>query len=151
MPGKDDWRAVRFVYGARTGPGSIRGVEGFDFVHRESVRFRDVDSLGHVNNAVFLTYLEEARIAYLLPLGAEVRNMILARVEIDFRAPLRMGDDIEIGVRPSGVGTKSFELAYEVRSGDTIVAVAKTVIVSFDYETGRSVEVPETWREALAA
>ena len=71
--------------------GSIPAVEGFDFVHRETVRFRDLDSLGHVNNAVFLTYLEEARIAYLAPLGAEATNMILARVEIDFRAPLRDG------------------------------------------------------------
>ena len=126
-------------------------MEGFDFVHRETVRFRDVDSMGHVNNAVFLTYIEEARIAYLLPFGAEVTNMILARVEIDFRAPLRTGDAIEIGVRPAGVGTKSFELEYQVRSADAIAAEAKTVIVSFDYESGRSVEVPQTWREALAA
>jgi acyl-CoA thioester hydrolase len=126
-------------------------VEGFDFVHRETVRFRDVDSMGHVNNAVFLTYLEEARIAYLLPFGAEVTSMILARVEIDFRAPLRSGDEIDIGVRPVGVGTKSFELEYEVRSGETVSAEAKTVIVSFDYEKGRAVEVPDSWREALAA
>ncbi|HMJ00850.1 MAG TPA: thioesterase family protein [Gaiellaceae bacterium] len=126
-------------------------MEGFDFVHRETVRFRDVDSMGHVNNAVFLTYIEEARIAYLLPFGAEVTNMILARVEIDFRAPLRVGDEIEIGVRPAAVGTKSFELEYEVRSADTVAAEAKTVIVSFDYEAGQSVEVPRAWREALAA
>jgi len=120
-------------------------------MHRETVRFRDVDALGHVNNAVFLTYLEEARIAFLVPLGAEVSNMILARVEIDFRAPLRMGDEIEIGVRPANVGTKSFELEYEVRSGDAVAAEAKTVLVSFDYESGRSIELPESWREALAA
>jgi acyl-CoA thioester hydrolase len=126
-------------------------VEGFDFMHRETVRFRDVDALGHVNNAVFLTYLEEARIAFLVPLGADVSNMILARVEIDFRAPLRMGDEIEIGVRPANVGTKSFELEYEVRSGDAVAAEAKTVLVSFDYESGRSIELPESWREALAA
>ena len=126
-------------------------MEGFDFVHRETVRFRDVDAMGHVNNAVFLTYLEEARIAFLLPLGAEVSSMILARVEIDFRAPLRMGDEVEIGVRPADVGTKSFELEYQVRSRDLVAAEAKTVIVSFDYESGRSVEVPEAWREALAA
>lgn len=107
--------------------------------------------MGHVNNAVFLTYLEEARIAYLLPFGAEVPHMILARVEIDFRAPLRMGDEIDIGVRPSTVGTKSFELEYELRTGETVAAEAKTVIVSFDYESGRSVELPEAWREALAA
>ncbi len=131
--------------------GSISAVEGFAFVHRETVRFRDVDTLGHVNNAVFLTYLEDARIAYLVPLGAEVENMILARVEIDFRAPLRMGDELEIGVRPAGVGTKSFELEYEVHSGNTVAAEAKTVLVSFDYESGESVDVPQAWREALAA
>jgi acyl-CoA thioester hydrolase len=77
--------------------------------------------------------------------------MILARVEIDFRAPLREGDEIDIGVRPSKVGTKSFELEYEVRSTAGVAAEAKTVIVSFDYEAGRSVELPEAWREALAA
>jgi acyl-CoA thioester hydrolase len=126
-------------------------VEGFPYVHRETVRFRDVDALGHVNNAVFLTYLEEARIGFLVPKGADASGMILARVEIDFRAPLRSGDELEIGVRPVGVGTKSFELEYEVRSGDIVAAEAKTVLVSFDYETGRSVEVPQAWREALAA
>jgi acyl-CoA thioester hydrolase len=126
-------------------------VDGFEFVHPERVRFRDVDALGHVNNAVFLTYLEEARIAYLLRFGAEAASMIMARVEIDFRAPLRAGDELEIGVRPSAVGTKSFELDYEVRSGATVAAEAKTVIVSFDYENGRSVDLPRSWREALAA
>jgi acyl-CoA thioester hydrolase len=126
-------------------------VEGFPYVHRETVRFRDVDALGHVNNAVFLTYLEEARIGFLVPKGAEASGMILARVEIDFRAPLRTGDELEIGVRPAGVGTKSFELEYQVRAGDTVAAEARTVLVSFDYETGRSVEVPRAWREALAA
>lgn len=126
-------------------------MEGFDFVHRERVRFRDLDAMGHVNNAVFLTYLEEARIAYLLRFDATVKEMILARAEIDFRAPLRSGVDIEIGVRPASVGTKSFQLEYEIRSGDTVAAEAKTVIVSYDYESGRAVELPENWREALAA
>jgi len=126
-------------------------VEGFDFVHREHVRFRDVDEMGHVNNAVFLTYIEQARIAYLLGFDARVTDMILARAEIDFRAPLRTGDELEIGVRPLAVGTKSFQLEYHVRSGNTLAAEAKTVIVSYDYETGRSVELPDTWKEALAA
>ena len=126
-------------------------MEDFPYVHHETVRFRDVDELGHVNNAVFLTYLEEARIGFLVPKGAEASGMILARVEVDFQAPLRTGDELEIGVRPVGVGTKSFELEYEIRTRNTVAARAKTVLVSFDYETGRSVEVPEAWREALAA
>ena len=126
-------------------------MEGFPYVHRETVRFRDVDAMGHVNNAVFLTYLEEARIAFLDPLGADVSSTILARAEIDFRAPLQTGDELEIGVRPYNVGTKSFELEYEIRSAGLVAAEAKTVIVSFDYESGRSVDVPQAWREGLAA
>jgi acyl-CoA thioester hydrolase len=128
-----------------------RAVEGFDFVHRETVRFRDVDGMGHVNNAVYLTYLEEARIAFLRPMGADPSGMILARVEIDFRAPLSEGNELEIGVRPVRVGSKSFELAYEVRVGEKVAAEAKTVIVSYDYASGRSVAVPARWREGLAA
>ena len=126
-------------------------MEEFDFVHRDTVRFRDVDSMGHVNNAVYLTYLEDARIAFLRPMGADVPEMILARVEIDFRSPLGEGDELEIGVRPVRVGNKSFELAYIVRVGDRVAAEAKTVIVSYDYSSGRAVEVPDHWREALAA
>jgi acyl-CoA thioester hydrolase len=126
-------------------------VEGFDFVHRETVRFRDVDAMGHVNNAVYLTYIEDARIAFLRPIGADVPEMILARAEIDFRAPLAEGDEVQIGVRPLRVGTKSFELAYELRVGDRLAAEAKTVIVSYDYTAGRPVAVPDHWREKLAA
>ena len=60
---------------------SIRRVT---FVHRETVRFRDLDSIGHMNNAVYATFVEQARIAFLSPRGAAVENMILARLEIDF-------------------------------------------------------------------
>jgi acyl-CoA thioester hydrolase len=121
-------------------------VEGFEFVHRDTVRFRDVDAMGHVNNAVYLTYIEDARIAFLRPLGADVPEMILARAEVDFRAPLSEGDELQIGVRPARVGTKSFELEYELRVGDKLAAEAKTVIVSYDYAAGRPVEVPDHWR-----
>ena len=75
--------------------------------------------------------------------------MILARAEVDFRAPLSEGDHLEIGVRPVRVGTKSFELAYEVRVGEQVAAEAKTVIVSYDYSAGRPVEVPDHWREGI--
>jgi acyl-CoA thioester hydrolase len=123
----------------------------FPFVHRETVRFRDLDSLGHVNNAVYLTYLEQARVAFLSPRGAEIASMILARVEIDFRAQVSLGETVEIALTPSRVGTKSFELAYELKVGDRLVAEAKTVLVAFDYERGRSKPMPEEWRKLLSA
>jgi len=121
------------------------------FVHHETVRFRDLDALGHVNNAVFATYLEQARIAFLSPNGAQVEDMILARLEIDFRSPAGLGDTIEIAVTPTRIGTKSFDLEYVVRAADRVLAEAKTVLVAYDYATARSVELPDEWKERLAA
>jgi acyl-CoA thioester hydrolase len=121
------------------------------FVHRETVRFRDLDAMGHVNNAVFATYLEQARIAFLSPHGAHVEEMILARLEIDFRSPAELGATIEITVAPTRIGRKSFDLAYVVRAGDRVIAEAKTVLVAYDYATASSIELPDEWKERLAA
>jgi acyl-CoA thioester hydrolase len=121
------------------------------FVHRETVRFRDLDSLAHMNNAVYSTFIEQARIAFLSPHGADVENMILARLEIDFRSPAELGETIEISVTPTRVGTKSFDLEYVLRAGERVVAEAKTVLVAYDYEHARSVEIPSEWKERLAA
>ena len=121
------------------------------FVHRETVRFRDLDSLGHMNNAVYATFVEQARIAFLSPQGAVVTNMILARLEIDFRSPVEFGETVEIAVTPTRVGTKSFDLGYVLRVGDRVVAEAKSVLVAYDYERARSVELPPEWKERFAA
>jgi acyl-CoA thioester hydrolase len=130
-------------------------VDGFPFVHRERVRYRDLDAFGHVNNAVYLTYLEETRNAFLAHLGlvrgvADIR-MILARTEIDFRSPLGLGEEVEIGVRPGRLGTKSFDLEYELHAGGRVVARAKAVLVTYDYEQSAPIPVPDEWRERMAA
>jgi acyl-CoA thioester hydrolase len=127
-------------------------VEGFDFVHRESVRFRDLDAMGHVNNAVFMTYMEAARIAYLEALGAghhPLQWLILARAEVDFRSPIAMGETIEVGVRTSRIGRKSFDLEEEVRADGRLAAEGRFVLVAYDYETSSSRELPADWRELL--
>jgi acyl-CoA thioester hydrolase len=126
-------------------------VESFPFVHREIVRFRDLDGMGHVNNAVFSTYLEQARLAWfgettVLPL----QDVILARTEIDFRSPVAWGETVEIGVRRSRLGTKSFELEYELRSDGRTVAEARSVLVGYDYERGESIPIPDRWRKRLS-
>ncbi len=125
------------------------------FVHSERVRFRDLDAMGHVNNAVFLTYIESARVAFLQHLGAaatlEDMSIIVARIEIDFRAPVGFGDEVDISVRTSHFGGKSFDLDYELRVEDLVVAEAKSVLVAYDYGKGEAVELPDEWREKLAA
>ena len=125
-------------------------MDGFPFVHRETVRFRDLDGMGHVNNAVFLTYLEQARLAWFgTGDGFALDDVILARTEVDFRSPLQVGEEVEIGVRPIRVGTKSFDLEYELRAGGRLVARAKSVLVGYDYERGESIPVPTRWKRRL--
>ncbi|MFL5955510.1 MAG: acyl-CoA thioesterase [Gaiellaceae bacterium] len=121
--------------------------EGFPWATREHVRFRDCDSMGHVNNAVYSTYLEQARIAIL----GGLEPFILARVEIDFRAELHAGDDLEVRSRCSQVGTKSFTLEHEIWAGERQVAAARSVLVGYDYEAGTSVPLTENQRRRLAA
>jgi acyl-CoA thioester hydrolase len=120
-------------------------MEEFDFIHRETVRFRDLDAKGHVNNAVYLTYMESARIAFVARASADELPFIIARIEIDFRSP------VELGVRAARFGTKSFDLEYELRADGRLVAEAKSVCVGYDYESGETVPIPEAWREQLAA
>jgi acyl-CoA thioester hydrolase len=111
----------------------------------EHVRFRDCDAMGHVNNAVYSTYLEQARIAILGGLDA----FILARVEIDFRAELHTGEDIEVRSRCTRIGTKSFDLEHEIWAGDRLVADAKSVLVGYDYAAGASAPLTDDQRRRL--
>jgi acyl-CoA thioester hydrolase len=128
-------------------------LEGFPFVHYETARFSDLDGIGHVNNAVFSVYVEQARLAWFGLYAADeptpLQDVILARTEIDFRSQVSFGETVEIGVRPSRIGTKSFEFEFELRVGDRLVAEAKSVLVGYDYASASSVEVPERWRRRL--
>jgi acyl-CoA thioester hydrolase len=117
----------------------------FPYVHRDRVRFRDCDAMGHVNNAVYSTYLEEARIGVL----GDLVDFILARVEIDFRSELRNGEDVEVRTRCSRIGTKSFDLEHVISADGRVVAEARSVLVSYDYELGASIEVPAELRARL--
>lgn len=130
---------------------------GGGFVHEIEVRFSDLDALGHVNNAVFLTYFESARIAWWLHVtgrsGLEALDMILARAEIDYRAPLYWGERLEIGVRCASLGRSSFVLelrAVEAGSGRR-VAEGRNVCVLYDYAAGRKRELDEALRARLRA
>jgi acyl-CoA thioester hydrolase len=120
------------------------------------VRFRDCDMMGHVNNAVYLTYLENARFAYWKASGldriAGDISYIMARVEIDFRASAELGDTVDVALRVTSIGRSSFWMEYELRnqSGD-LIAAAKSVQVSYDWKAKKSVPVPDAIRAHLAA
>jgi acyl-CoA thioester hydrolase len=130
------------------------------FTHRLAVRFRDCDSLGHVNNAVYLTYLEETRFAHWRSLGGELLDeghdgrgipaVILVRVEIDYRAQARNGDTLEIRMRVTGFGRSSFTYEYEIVDvNGRLIANAKSVMVMFDYDKQKAVLIPPSVRALL--
>ena len=125
------------------------------FTHAIDVRFRDLDALGHVNNAGYLTYLESARIAYWMHVtrrsGLDALDMILARVEIDYRSPLSLGEAVDVTVRCASMRRSSFvlEFAARERSAARLVAEARKVLVHYDYAASRSLELPAELRDLL--
>jgi len=128
------------------------------FIHRLEVRFRDCDPMGHTNNAVYLTYLEQARFAQWrslwgfgtpqLPPG--LPGVILARVECDYKRPSKYGDVLEIRLTVADIGRTSFRYEYEIvdQEGRTVVT-AKTVQVMYDYATEKPVPIPDEIRTLL--
>jgi acyl-CoA thioester hydrolase len=128
------------------------------FVHRLEVRFRDCDPLGHANNAVYLTYLEQTRFAHwrsLWGFGTQLPDgmpgVILARVECDYKRPTRYGDALEIRLGVSDIGRTSFGYEYEIvdEQGRTVVT-AKTVQVMYDYKAEKPVPIPDNIRQLLS-
>jgi acyl-CoA thioester hydrolase len=128
------------------------------FTYRLDVRFRDCDPMGHVNNAVFLTYLEQTRLAHWrslwgfgpqLPPGRP--GVILARVECDYRRPATYGETLEVRLTIAGLGRSSFRYEYEIVDGEgRTVLTAKTVQVMYDYTTGKPVPIPDDIRTLLS-
>jgi acyl-CoA thioester hydrolase len=126
------------------------------FEHELEVRFRDCDGLGHVNNAVYLTYLEQARFAFwqrLAGVSDIPRSFILARVECDYRVQATAGDRLVVRLLVTAVGKSSFTFEYEIVNARTreVVATARTVQVMYDYQAGRSIPVPDDIRARLEA
>jgi acyl-CoA thioester hydrolase len=125
------------------------------FTYRVQVIWRDLDALNHVNNAVYFTYFEEARLRFYGSVGIEpdVPNgmgIILAEACCRYRSQLRLGERIQVSVEVASVGNSSFILEYHVRAQDgRDVADGRTVQVCFDYSSQHSVPIPEPWREAL--
>jgi acyl-CoA thioester hydrolase len=129
----------------------------FRFRYPVEVRFRDLDALGHVNNAVYLTYLESARIAWWLQVtgrqGLTALDMILARVEIDYRAPVGYAARLEVGVRCASIRRSSFivESVIAEPASARVVAEARKVLVYYDYSAARVQPLPEDLRQKLLA
>ena len=112
---------------------------------KQYVRWGDLDAFGHVNNATYLIYAQEARFAW-----SKMLEMVVARAEVDFIAPIYTGDiyiDVEIWVHK--IGNSSFALTYEMKNGDELVARVKTVQVTVSMDTKKSRPINDAEREFL--
>jgi acyl-CoA thioester hydrolase len=121
------------------------------------VRFRDIDAFGHVNNAVFFSYVELARIRYLLDVlhpttGFDRMPLILARVELDFRSPINFGEEVTVETRVERIGRSSFDMRHRMTAGpeDRLAGDVHTVLVTYDYAQARPMPVPDPWRQRMA-
>ncbi len=132
-------------------------VETFHCSTSITIRFRDLDAFGHVNNAVYFTFMEMARVAYFTQIGllkpGEFPSpfFIIAEATCQFKAPIDMETSLSIQVRINRLGNSSFDMEYrfvdEVSSA--ILATGRTVQVTFDYAANRSVPLPDEWRAAI--
>jgi acyl-CoA thioester hydrolase len=127
----------------------------FRFSTSMEVRWRDVDALGHVNNAVYLTYLEQARVRYFevvgLGFGTDA-GMILAEITCTYRSPLSLSEQVTVWMRVSEFRNSSFIVEYRIAGGDgRLAATARSVQVCYDYEANHAVPIPDRWRAAIAA
>jgi acyl-CoA thioester hydrolase len=115
------------------------------FQTQQYVRWGDLDAFGHVNNATYLVYAQEARYAW-----SKMIEMVVARAEVDFIAPIYVGDiyiDIEIWVH--SIGNSSFGVTYVMKNGEELLARVKTVQVTVSMETKKSRPITDTEREFL--
>jgi len=123
------------------------------------VRYGDLDPQWHVNNAVFLTYLEAARFTYLKELelwdGVDYFNvgLIVADIHCAYQAPISLGDAIRVHSRVAKIGNKSITFEYVIENEVTGLrhAQAEVVMVAYDYRTQKSIPVPDDWRRKISA
>lgn len=129
----------------------------YRFAVEEEVRFRDLDALGHVNNAVYLTYFEHARVGYfrhlgLVPQAVTGWSFILAEARCTYRSPARLGERLRIATGVTEMGRSSFRMGYCItHAGDgRLIATGDTVLVAYDYQAQRPVPVPGAARHLIA-
>ena len=146
-------------------PADPRDIAG-DFAHRHEVEVRlsDTDAMGHVNNARYLTYVEIARVAYYehvtgnpLPIGAHgaEEGMILAEIRMTYRTPAFYGETLTVESRVERIGRTSFGMVHRMTAPESrygpgrLIAVADSVLVSYDYQQECPIPVPDEWRAAM--
>ena len=127
--------------------------DAFHYETSVQVRFRDRDPMGQVHNAVFLVYVEEARVRYVrdvLDVGLQETHGAVARQTIDYHAPIDVESAVTVRYRVDEIGSSSLTMAFEVVGDDGLAASGEVVHVVLD-EAGDPSPVPAAWVERIRA
>lgn len=120
------------------------------------VRYIDIDMQGHVNNAVYLSYIEQGRVDYfnkLIPDNDFQKNgLIIARTEIDYFEPIFLNESIDCYTKITHIKNKSFTFENVIASGQNAVkCYAKSIMVCYDYTANTTIPIPHEWRKIIEA
>ncbi|MGE0221936.1 MAG: acyl-CoA thioesterase [Acetobacteraceae bacterium] len=130
-------------------PASLLQRETYPLWARDTARYGDTDSNGHLNNAVFSTFLETGRISFLMELAPPACGFAIVRLVLDFRAEMHWGGDVEIGTAVTHVGRTSFHLAQGIFQDGTCTATAESVMVLMDLSARKAAPIEGRLRAAL--
>jgi acyl-CoA thioester hydrolase len=131
-----------------------------EFVHRERVRFGDLDAMRHLNNVVFLRYFETARIAFLGELmpghdpshpERDAGGVIFAECHIVYRSPVVFDEDVDVTCTIGEIRRSAFQVCFRMTAGERLAAEGHGWLVSYDYATQRPGPIPDALRNALQA
>ncbi|TDJ03993.1 MAG: acyl-CoA thioesterase [Deltaproteobacteria bacterium] len=115
--------------------------------------FADTDALGHINNTVFPYWFENARIEifklFTPDLDPKKWSLILAKIEVDFKAQCYYGTEVEVKTFIEKVGNSSFVVLQEVIQNEILVAVGRSTMVHFDHDSQKSEHLPPVIKEKL--
>ena len=123
-----------------------------EFTVEVPVRYRDLDPQGHVNNAVYVTYLETARVDFVadvLEIAAEDVPFVIANIEISYERSMTTAADPTVALWIASLGDSSCTMEYEIRVDGTVAATAETTMVHVDPETGRPSPLPDDVRARM--
>lgn len=124
------------------------------------IRFKDIDMMGHVNNANYITYFELARLTYFDALkdeGVQIdwvnEGVILAKIEMEYKLPIVLEDRAFVYTWVSRIGSKSFEMTCSivklVNGTEVECARGLAVIVCFNYKVNQTIPIPELWKQKM--
>jgi len=133
-------------------------MESFRFYQLIEIRYGDLDPQGHVNAARYMTFVEQARIAYLHHLAIWTGGsfldigVILADARFTFKSPILWGQGVRVGTRITRLGAKSMDMIHHIEDAEhgRVLAFSKTVLVTYNYHADRASMIPDEWREKIA-